>query len=204
MARFLAGLDFPADFELGPEQILPQGNIVQYYCEKPTGKVLRTLLVGTLTAIIERKNEPKVMILSPPQSKSQTIKAIFTKQINVLNQIMEHEIHDVTRRIINKEVWSQGKGENGKVAVYVRTTDETQADIVDMSEDSEHHMFECIYQEVPRTPYPPTNMGVGSTVVCYVYPFRVDIPLPQTPNIENIYGRAYGLHASNTVQLFRS
>ncbi|KAJ7654016.1 ribonuclease H-like domain-containing protein [Mycena polygramma] len=119
-------LDFPSDFELGPEHILPQGNIVQYYCEKPSGKVLRTLLVGTLTAIIERKNEPNVVILSPPNSDSGTIRAIFTKQTNILNQIMQHENHDITRRIINKEVWSQGTGEYGKVAVYVRTTEETQ------------------------------------------------------------------------------
>ncbi|KAJ7661396.1 hypothetical protein DFH06DRAFT_1129502 [Mycena polygramma] len=221
MARFLAGLEFPKDFGLGPENKLPEGNIVHHYYEKNSGKVLRTLLLGTIAAVVERKNEPTIIILSAPEAISPVTKEIFLKQATVLNHVMQAENHDMSRassvhhpcypkltqnsqRIINKEVWSQGTGEDGKGAVYVRTTEETQNDILNMSENCQRSQFECIYKEIPKSQRPPMKMAIGSTIVCYVYPFRVDVPIPQSPNIDKVHARAYGLHASNTVQMYRT
>ncbi|KAJ7642488.1 hypothetical protein DFH06DRAFT_1137497 [Mycena polygramma] len=183
MAKFLARLEFQSDFILGPEIKLPQDTVVHHYREKLSGKVLRTLLIGTVAAVIERKNEPK----ADPSSK--VITEMFIKQTAVLNHVFQQETSDISRRIINKEMWSQGSGEKGQGAVYVRITDETKNDILNMSEDQENSPFKCIYQELPKHPCPPLEMAVGSTIICYVYPFRMDIPLPQSPNIEKVHGR---------------
>ncbi|KAJ6478177.1 hypothetical protein C8R47DRAFT_1219713 [Mycena vitilis] len=202
MACFLAGLNAQTDMVLGPLESSDNGRIVHHYTDREH-KRGQVIVVGALAAVVDRKNEPKVLVLNVPKGikgSFPVIRSIFRRQLEILDNILHRERAVVERFVINQELWSQGPTEGN---IYIRVSDETRIDTFDLSGKPDHP-FNILHEEVQITPHVIAPVPNGSILMCYALPFRADVPEHPSPSPTTLFARSYGLHASHIVQLYRT
>ncbi|KAJ7620622.1 hypothetical protein B0H17DRAFT_1152029 [Mycena rosella] len=91
-----------------------------------------------------------------------------------------------SRRVIRKELWSQCGTEKSQGNIYLRVSQNTRTDAFDASKDAKGTMFEHLDGEIPGAERGAAALTVGGLVVCYVQPFRADIPTRKVPASEDI------------------
>ncbi|KAJ7169014.1 hypothetical protein C8R46DRAFT_1034136 [Mycena filopes] len=96
MSKLLAGLNFPTDFKLGPQH-LDSGNTVHRYVWSRTGEPVEVLIIGTLSAVMDRPEKPTVLVLDAPEGQFPIIGSIFRKQTEILRKMMEYEGDDCSK-----------------------------------------------------------------------------------------------------------
>ncbi|KAJ7024542.1 hypothetical protein C8F04DRAFT_1192353 [Mycena alexandri] len=80
MAKLLAGLELNVDFKLGRQRPVGNGNTVHHYVLSNNEEPAEFLIIGTLSSVIDRPGEPKVLILNAPEGHFPIIQSVFRKQ----------------------------------------------------------------------------------------------------------------------------
>ncbi|KAJ6478176.1 hypothetical protein C8R47DRAFT_1075159 [Mycena vitilis] len=199
MAPLLAGFRSALDIDLGEPRVTTNREVVQRYQESGTGRPLKTLIVGVLKGLIDRKNARSILVLESPGQSSLVLQDMFRRQLAILNDLMLQEQSN-NLCIINKDLWSQGPSETHGGHVFVRVSKGTH--IVRWS--NPESPLTIIAPEVPVAGDRPKRPAVGSLVMCYATMLRVDIPVFRSSATEPVFSRGYGMHAVKIVHLFRS
>ncbi|KAJ7642473.1 hypothetical protein DFH06DRAFT_1137484 [Mycena polygramma] len=200
MAPLLAGFRSALDIDLGAPRVTTNREVIQRYQESGTGRPLKTLVVGVLKGIIDRKNARSILVLESPGPSSLVLQDMFKKQLRILNDLMLQEGQNSNLCIINKDLWSQGPSGTHAGRIFVRVSKGTH--IVRWS--NPESPLTIIAPEVPVACDRPKCLTVGSLIMCYATMLRVDIPVFRSSATEPVFSRGYGMHAVRIVHLFRS
>ncbi|KAJ7164294.1 hypothetical protein C8R46DRAFT_1036203 [Mycena filopes] len=191
MTRLLAALDATSEFIRGPEIQISCDRTVQYYHNDSLGQPLPLIILGVLRAVVDRAGKPRILILEAPNPSARITRHIFDRQLQILESTITRDETNPTKRITNKELWSQGPGSSNAGSVYVRMSTETRFKIVDLSTKTKS-VLDTIAPEIPPKANPVEALDIGSVLVCTVFPFRADIPVAPLAETDGIYARTIG------------
>ncbi|KAJ7041715.1 hypothetical protein C8F04DRAFT_1176808 [Mycena alexandri] len=155
MAKLLAGLEFNVDFKLGRQRPVGNGNTVHHYVLSNNEEPAEFLIIGTLSSVIDRPGEPKVLILNVSEGHFPILQSVFRKQIS----------------------------ENLSLRVIRNPTIPTQ-DMFDLSNKPDHPL-KIIAPEVTVDPFSIAPVPKGSLLMSSVIPFRVDMPAQGAPTVHS-------------------
>ncbi|KAJ7471239.1 hypothetical protein B0H11DRAFT_1919800 [Mycena galericulata] len=164
----------------------------------------------------------QTLVLVAPDENYPVTRGIFHQQTLVLDQVHDKDRLDMSRRILSQELWSQGPAGFCNGLVFVRVTEGTvkvkqaarpptlvayiQQTRVDLSfrQIENFHPFDNEIYKIPAVTGQIESLARGALVICNVTPFRIDLPIPNTPVTQAVFSRAYGLNAVDTVRIFKS
>ncbi|KAJ6453677.1 hypothetical protein C8R47DRAFT_1158664 [Mycena vitilis] len=185
---------------LGQAQIAASGRITHDYIARDCNQPAPVVIIGALGTVVDRKNEPKVLVLNVPEGSYPIVSSIFQRQLKILDDVVQRDQSIIERFVINQKPWSHGPA---KGVIYVRLSDGCKIDSFDLSGRPDHPL-NIAAKEIQITPFAIAPVPLGSLLMCEVFPFRADVPDRPSSSENTLFSRVYGLQASHVVHVYRS
>ncbi|KAJ7024522.1 hypothetical protein C8F04DRAFT_1270218 [Mycena alexandri] len=191
MLKFLAFLPVPDGVTLGPPVEISERMTLQHYCPNARRQAERILVVGVVTSSLKQSDGTTVLVLESPATNASLLAGLFQGEMQTLRDLLIVDSLDMDTMIGSKELWSQRPGGTHTGYVFVRIWHETQVIEVDVSEKTAH-AFKDFASEIPIATGPIVPLATGATVICCVFPCRIDQPGDSSQQ-EGMRARAYRL-----------
>ncbi|KAJ7436313.1 hypothetical protein B0H11DRAFT_1936819 [Mycena galericulata] len=199
-----SSLALTKDLNLGSETSVDDGRLLNFYVDGG-GYPLQVLLVGVVADVVEYMEGIKLIVLIAPDETYPVTRAAFHQQTALLDRAVTKDRLDMSRRVLHREMWSQGPAEFCDGAIFIRIVGDTEIalthaekDAVDLSTSTleNFYPFESEIGEAPVIAGDVLPMERGALIICNVSPLRVDLPMPTMSPAHAIFSR--------TVRIFRS
>ncbi|KAJ7023774.1 hypothetical protein C8F04DRAFT_1133601 [Mycena alexandri] len=201
--RFLAALQYPGDFQLGPEKATESSLIsARQYRKTESDEEFQFMIVGVVLAVIKRENGEKVLVLQAPPSTCPLLWNIFVRQTKALGDIMLSESWDTSKLILNKEGWNQGPKEHHAGIVYVHMSDNSRMAIINTANNFVGEALREVAPEVSSFGDKSNALETGSLLVNIVSAHRIDGSTEYSATTK-LWNRTYKLEASHIIQLYK-
>ncbi|KAJ7025275.1 hypothetical protein C8F04DRAFT_1266380 [Mycena alexandri] len=202
MSSLLALLETNA-LRLGPESIDTDGRVLCNVVHKD-GSPVRVVVMGKLVAFPSLDSGLRVLVLKAPSGEAPIIRQMFIDQQAVLDPLVATDSGDVSKIILDVQLWSQGSTAPTGGFMFIRVSDHTDSSTRDFAGENSPSTFASFAQEIPNVTAESSPFESGSLLACVVDLFRVDLPLlDDTGGFQGVYTRTYGLNASSVTRFVR-